>query len=198
MNFIIQTHAPYLYDWFVRPPMITNRYIHRHLKKQLQLEGRTVLDFGSGTGTLCSMFSPQQYFGIDSDHQRVEYAQKKHPEHSFHVLNDTKIPYADQSMDYIVIVAVLHHISNEDLHIYIEEFKRMLKPTGSMFIMEPCFSQNSPISNRFMRWADRGKYIRNELEYFALFKDKFECKVINRFKKCFLYNELFFTTHPKH
>lgn len=197
VDLINQINAPYIYDWFVRPPLITKRYIYRHLQKEIPIEGKTVLDFGSGTGTLCSMFSPNQYFGIDPDHRRIEYARKKYPNHSFHVLNGMSIPYADQSMDYIVIVAVLHHISTKDLSTYVKELRRVLKPSGSIYVIEPCLFESSPICNRFMKWIDRGDYIRDEQEYFALFRNYFECKVLNRFKKCFLYNELFFSVHPK-
>jgi ubiquinone/menaquinone biosynthesis C-methylase UbiE len=68
------------------------------------------------------------------------------------------------------------------------EFRRILKPDGKIIVIEPYLFENTPLSNRFMQWYDDGNYIRTEREYIDLFGDHFQCNVVKRFKKCFLYN----------
>ena len=49
-----------------------------------------------------------------------------------------------------------------------------------------------------MKRFDKGQYIRNEQDYLEIFqKNRFETDVLSRFRKLFLYHELFFTAKPK-
>ena len=79
-----------------------------------------------------------------------------------------------------------------------KEFKRILKPDGTIIVMEPCICKNKPVSNWFMNLYDNGNYIRNEVGYLQLFRDNgYHTQVIDRFRKCFLYLELFFSASLK-
>jgi ubiquinone/menaquinone biosynthesis C-methylase UbiE len=185
--------SPSLYQWMVRPNWITKKYIHDRLRKRFRFDHHTVLDFGSGTGANCTLFPPERYKGIDPDEKRVSYSRKRYKNHRFYNLHNNTLPFQDDSMDYILIIAVLHHIPSHDIVEYIQEFKRILKPNGSIVVMEPCFHAKNPLSNFFMNQFDKGKYIREEESYLQFFHDQgLECQVIERFRKCFLYNELFF------
>lgn len=198
VNPINISFSPRLYHWFVRPQWITKKYIHNHVHSHFKFEGQTVLDFGSGTGANCSMFHPSYYVGIDPDAKRIEYAKQLYPDHKFQVLESKRFPFANESVDYILIIAVLHHISSDDISSYMKEFQRILKSNGTIIVMEPCLCKEKPLCNRFMKWYDKGDYIRNEEEYIQLFGDlNYDCKVIKRFRKCFLYNELFFSVKPR-
>ncbi|WP_374709295.1 class I SAM-dependent methyltransferase [Desmospora profundinema] len=160
------------------------------------VQGKRILDFGSGTGANCPIFSSERYIGIDPDQRRIAYAKKLYPEYTFYILQSERFPCNDKSLDYILIVAVLHHISSEEIHCYMEEFKRILKPTGTIIVIEPCLFADKPFSNRIMSWFDRGEYIRNETDYLHLFQQHhFDCQVLKRFRKC-LYHELFFCARP--
>jgi ubiquinone/menaquinone biosynthesis C-methylase UbiE len=76
------------------------------------------------------------------------------------------------------------------------EFQRILKPDGKIIVIEPYLFVKTTFSNRFMQWYDDGDYIRSEQEYINLFRDHFQCNVVKKFKKCFLYNEMFFSASP--
>jgi ubiquinone/menaquinone biosynthesis C-methylase UbiE len=158
--------------------------------------GKEVLDFGCGTGANCSIFDPGKYVGIDPDVKRIDYAKRLYPDHLFLTFDNDKLPLDDESIDYIVIVAVLHHISSEDIARCMKEFKRVLKPNGTIIAMEPCICAKKPLCNWFMNWYDNGDYIRNEEEYFRLFRENdFTPSPISRFRKCFFYHELFFSAN---
>jgi ubiquinone/menaquinone biosynthesis C-methylase UbiE len=190
--------SPRLYHWFVRPKWVTKKYIHNHLTQSFDFDNKMVLDFGSGTGANCSMLEPSRYLGIDPDGRRIHYAKRIYPQHRFSVFENSRIPMHDESVDCILIIAVLHHICSEDIALYMEEFRRVLKPGGTIVAIEPCLCEKNPICNTFMQLYDKGEYIRDELSYLQLFQDhNYECEVLKRFKKCFLYNELFFSAVPK-
>lgn len=192
-----QVLSPAFYHRLVRPAWVNQKYIHSPLKKEFDLDGKQVLDFGSGTGANCCLFPPTNYIGVDPDHNRIMYSRKKYPEHAFHILDGPSLPVDDQSIDTILIISVLHHITSEELTSYVKDFKRILKSTGSIAVIEPCISPNKPLQNWFMKRMDKGSYIREEKEYFQFFiENGFTCKVINRFTKCLLYNELYFSVCP--
>lgn len=190
--------SPFLYQWMIRPNWITKKYIHNRLKMRFSFDNHTVLDFGSGTGANCTLFHPEKYIGIDPSKSRVSYSRKKYKNYLFHILEENTLPLEDNSMDYIVIIAVLHHIPSEQIIDYLNEFKRILKPNSPIIVIEPCLHDKKPISSFFMKQLDKGKYIRDENGYLELFSNQdFECQVLERFRKCFLYHELFFSAHLK-
>lgn len=188
--------SPSLYHWFIRPKWSTRKYIHNPLAKHFNLTDQNVLDFGSGTGANCSLFEPTRYVGIDPDEERVQYAAKRYPTHRFLPFNCKELPLEDDSLDLVLIVAVLHHISSQQISEYIQEFRRVLKPKGMVIAMEPCLCADHLLCNEFMKWYDNGDYIRNEQEYYQLFEaGDFQCVPVDQFRKCMLYNELLFQAH---
>ena len=190
--------SPRLYHRIVRPKWLTEHYIYRHVRRHFALDGRYVLDFGSGTGANCRLFAPTHYLGVDPDTERIEYARRMYPGYAFQVMREGRLPVGDNSLDYILIVAVLHHIDSGQIRAYLKEFRRTLKPTGTIIVMEPCFEDKTPICNTFMRWMDRGKYVRRPAEYIGLFEEHgYACNVLQQFRKCALYRELFFSASPK-
>jgi ubiquinone/menaquinone biosynthesis C-methylase UbiE len=187
---------PRLYHWFVRPKWVTKRYIHDHITNHFPLNDKNVLDFGSGTGANCCMCEPHLYLGIEPDSHRVEFAKRLYPSHHFEKFDMKQIPVDKGQMDYILIISVLHHINSDHIRDYMREFRRVLKPDGKIIGIEPYFFEKTPISNLFMQLYDNGNYIRHEQEYIELFNAHFKWNVIKKFKKCFLYNEMFFSASP--
>ncbi|MFZ5968655.1 MAG: class I SAM-dependent methyltransferase [Bacillota bacterium] len=189
--------SPKLYHYFVRPQWFTNAFINRRMKGLLadyNFENSMVLDFGCGIGSNCTLFQPDNYVGIDCDQNRIHYAQRLFANYQFKTQRGYGLPFSNQFFDYIFIMAVLHHISSEDLKEYLQEFQRILKPQGKIIITEPCFHKNFPFCNWYMSFWDKGKYIRNEQEYTQLFSDhSYHVERKKRFRKSLFYQELFFT-----
>ncbi|WP_285229638.1 class I SAM-dependent methyltransferase [Paenibacillus albidus] len=190
--------SPRFYHLFVRPQWFTNKYIHERIKSRFSLENKSVLDFGCGTGANCSICDAEHYYGIDPDAKRVQFAKQLHPKHTFMVFDEKHIPIPDQTVDLILIIAVLHHIPNEQITEYLSEFSRVMKPEGKMIVIEPYLSPRHKINNWFMNQYDHGEFIRSEDEYLQLFKrQQYEYQVIKKFRKGLLYNEIFFTAALK-
>lgn len=185
--------SPRLYHWFVRPKLFTKLYINNVLQTSFDFKNKNVLDFGCGIGSSCSIFEPSHYLGIDPDWKRVEYAKRLYPNYQFDVITGKQLPINHCLLDYIVIVAVLHHISSEEILNYIQQFKSVLRPFGQILVIEPCLVKSSHLSNSLMKHFDNGSYIRDQESYLELFEtNNFLTTVIKRFEK-FFYNELFFS-----
>lgn len=192
--------SPRLYHYFVRPKWFTERYIKNKLKNMLSdydFENKAVVDFGCGIGSNSIIFNSKKYVGLDCDKRRIEYAKKMFSNYAFKTLDGSSIDIASNSIDYITIMAVLHHISSDDILNYIDEFIRILKPKGEVIVIEPCYCESLPIRNLSMMLLDKGEYIRSEKEYLDLFEPS--TWGVNKkysFKKC-LYNEIFFSVSKK-
>lgn len=192
--------TPALYHWFVRPSWLIRRYNEKTLKSILQdydLSEKKVLDFGCGIGSNSHIFEPNNYKGIDINSNRINYAKKINKNYDFYSLKGNSLPFNNNDFDFIFLMAVLHHIPTDLITIYLQEFRRILRPKGMIIIIEPCFFNNKPISNCLMNFFDKGKYICSEKQYLDLFiKQKFEIHGVKKFKKGYLYNEIFFSAHP--
>ncbi|HCL4437598.1 TPA: class I SAM-dependent methyltransferase [Clostridium botulinum] len=189
--------SPKLYHYFVRPKWFTEKYIENRLRFILadyNFTNKSILDFGCGIGSNSIMFNPKDYLGVDYDKKRINYAKKMFYPYKFNSFDGINLPVSSNSIDYIIIIAVLHHINKDDITNYLNEFRRVLKPTGEIIIIEPCFFKDSQLSNFAMKFLDKGRFIRSKEEYVKIFKDDtWQIKSLNRFKKCIVYNEIFFS-----
>jgi ubiquinone/menaquinone biosynthesis C-methylase UbiE len=189
--------SPKLYHYLIRPKWLTKFYIDDVILSYFNFNNKLVLDFGCGIGSGSSMVRPDGYLGVDPDPERISYAKSLYPEHNFHVLVGNNLPVPDNSIDYILIIAVLHHIPTGDIHDYLREFNRILKSDGKILVMEPCFFENRNLANRCMAAFDNGKYIRNMNEYLQIFNDNsYKVNILKQFKRMLLYNEIFFAAYP--
>jgi len=188
--------SPYVYNTILRPKFTIKKYTKKVIEEVFKLEGRKVLDFGSGTGSNAFLFGPKEYLGVDIVKDRIKFAKKRNPNHSFKLIKNNKILVKDKSIDFICIFATIHHIPNNDFKKYLKEFKRILKNDGQIIVIEPVISEHK-FSNFFMNFFDEGKYIRPEEEYLKLFKKDFITQVHKRYRKGYFYTELFFSAKKK-
>lgn len=84
---------------------------------------------------------------------------KLYPEYNFITTKDGLLPLSQNSVDYIMILSVLHHIPTEELTDSLKEFKRVLKSDGNIIIVEPCFFKKARMRNWYMSKLDKGTSI---------------------------------------
>jgi ubiquinone/menaquinone biosynthesis C-methylase UbiE len=185
--------SPVLYRRLIRPNWVVKRYISNILGDSFDFNNKKVLDFGCGIGTSSCLFDSDKYIGLDPDYRRIAYARRLYPNYRFYRLEGRFLPIPDHHVDYIFIVSVLHHITEEEAMEFLKEFRRILKHNGQILVMEPCFFSNSHISNRFMVLLDNGKYIRTMNGYMQLFvKLGYKIHVTKKYKQLIFYSKLFF------
>lgn len=189
--------SPRLYQWLVRPPWFTKRYVHDVIREYCSFENQVVLDFGAGIGSNCTLASSDKYIGVDPSPNRISRAILLNPAYRFQVLFGTHLPLMDTSIDRVLIVAVLHHIQTAQLADFLLEFRRVLRPAGQVIVLEPCLTNHVHPCNQFMTYFDKGKNIMTRDGYLDIFTENgYRTRVIREFKKIFLYNELFFVASP--
>ncbi len=93
-----------------------------------------ILDVGCGNGKYLSVRQDCHMYGCDPCDKLATIAKEKHPSASVVVANGLCLPYATASMDAIISIAVLHHLSTSDRDLFLSEVQRVLKPGGSLLL----------------------------------------------------------------
>jgi len=187
----------FIFDKIWRSQKATKKYVEDVLKKKVNFSGKSVLDFGCGAGSYCFLFDSKGYLGIDLDKKRINYAKKVYPNYNFEDILLENLCLGDKKFDYVFIISTLHHINDIEMKKYRKYLYGLLKEKGSVVGMEPCFFPKKPFNNWFMKFIDRGKFIRNEKEYKSLFGNLFSFQTKKKFIRNLFYNELFYIAHKK-
>lgn len=95
----------------------------------------TLIGVGCGSGRLAIPLSKTHqgsYLGTDIVPDLLEFAREScsRPDWRFEVVDDLRIPAADQSADMVCFFSVFTHLLHEQSYLYMEEAKRVLKPDG--------------------------------------------------------------------
>lgn len=187
----------FFFDKFWRSKFATQRYVKGVIDHSINFREKRVLDFGCGTGSYSFLFDCDKYIGIDTDYDRIKYAKRTYPKYDFRHIKNGLPTNLGEDFDYIFIVSTLHHLNNDAIRKYFEQFYKILKPDGYIIGMEPCIFPDLIFNNWFMRWIDRGKFIRSEKDYKSLFEGLFNFNVQKKFRRHFVYNELFYVASKK-
>lgn len=167
---------PRVYRYLIRSSVVKNRYVD-FIYENYSLEGKEVLDFGCGTGDICSIVDPDRYIGVDISEERIKYAKKKYPDYKFKTIEPGEtLPIEDNSKDYLLGMVVLHHISDENIEEILQEFERVLKPGGEAICIEPYYEVprrkiGNRIRNKIITLLDDGEWMRTKEEYSSLFEN---------------------------
>lgn len=99
----------------------------------------SILDIGCGNGRLYKFLQDKQcavqYTGIDNSMELIRIAQAEHSSAHFAVGDALALPYADNSFEKVMSLAVLHHITpRSNRQVFLNEVARVLKPGGTAFI----------------------------------------------------------------
>jgi len=94
-----------------------------------------VIDVGCGSGRLAKPLSDYlsgKYLGIDIVPEMVDYARKLvgRTDWRFEVAPGLSIPEEDGKADIVCFFSVFTHLLHEQTYIYLQEARRVLKPTG--------------------------------------------------------------------
>ena len=177
---------------------IVRKIIELNFKKQKEIIQATlgekknlkVLDIGCGTGEFYECFQSQTYVGIDISPKYIQYA-KKIKKGDFRVMDATKLDFPDLTFDFVLVMAMLHHLSDEHFLQVIKEIRRVLKNDGALLIMED--AKIEELENRFVRLVqkfDKGDFIRKPNEYKKIILQYCYCVKENSFRNggCIYYS----------
>ena len=100
-----------------------------------------ILEIGVGTGNLAGKFLEGNYeiIGIDQSREMLSVAKEKYPKLKVRLGEFLKIPYENNSFDYIVSTYAFHHLNDEEKSMAIEEMMRVLNDDGVIIIGDLMF-----------------------------------------------------------
>lgn len=96
-----------------------------------------LIDVGCGSGRLAkplSQYLNGKYLGIDIVPELIEYARElvPKPNWKFEVAKGLSISESDNKADMVCFFSVFTHLLHEQSYIYLQEAKRVLKPSGKI------------------------------------------------------------------
>lgn len=98
----------------------------------------SILDIGSGTGHLTNEMKKKGHTvrGMEPSEEMLNYARTNFPDIEFTKGVSVKLPYADESFDFVIAIEVLRYLSREDVLNTYKEIYRVLKKDGKMLVTQ--------------------------------------------------------------
>lgn len=119
--------------------MMAAEHLARYRWARQFVDGRRVLDAGSGTGfgtVMLAAAGAEHVVGIDNDQAAVEQANADRPDNvEFAVCDVAAMPFDDASFDIVTCMEVIEHVENPER--VLEELHRVLKPNGLLLLSTP-------------------------------------------------------------
>ena len=145
-----------------------------------------VMEVGCGNGKNMMLRDDIFFEGCDTCHQFVKICTDR--ELSVIQANNLNLPYDDNSYDFTLSVAVIHHISTHENRIKaIEELVRITKPGGKIFLEVWAFEQG-PLSKMNLTQQDnlipfKDKITRENLgdRFYHFFKENELQNIVNQY-----------------
>jgi len=136
-----------------------------------------ILDIGCGNARNLKPFIEKGFecTGIDSSKELITIAKEQVHDAKLLQATATKLPFPDKSFDYVICLAVLHHLKPKDHEKAVKEIKRVLKPEGIAAIavwnkLQPRFIFGK--KEQIVPWKLPGKVIGRYYYFFTCWELK--------------------------
>ncbi len=139
-------------------------------------EGKKILDVGCGPGDWVLKFPNSEYVGIDISQEYIDNANNRFGKLGrFYCVSVDEIEKIDiTKIDIVIIKAVLHHLSDEQISDMLEKLKNIMNPGGVLITLDCAFfPKQNPIS-RMLVSLDRGMFVREVDHYRAVLRKSFK------------------------
>ena len=152
------------------------------LKKKIDIEGKKILDIGSGTGVWLNIYKKNgagEVLGIDFANKMVLESSKNYPHLNF-MQGDAENLYQfeDNSFDIVTASYVIHGVTQKHRTKMLAEMKRVSRK----YIVLHDFKGDTPLFVKFLEFMERSDYkhfklnICNELKSISLKVESIELK----------------------
>lgn len=148
-------------------------YVETYIRPK---EGDRILDIGCGTGRILRYLPECDYLGADLSEQYIDRARKRVFAGRTRFISSDINEFLSESkerFDIIIGYGLLHHLNDGEAVAMIRRAKDSLLPGGRLVTIDGVYHENQNCISKFMIDRDRGRNVRNETDYRALFKDTF-------------------------
>nr|WP_132944598.1 MerR family transcriptional regulator [Tumebacillus sp. BK434] len=134
--------------------------------------GERGLEIGIGTGNLAGRFLAKgiEIAGTDQSREMLRQCQAKYPQIETKLGNFLAVPYLDDQFDFVVTSYALHHLTDEQKLLALEEMRRVLKPHGRICITDLMFesaAKRAAVREEFQSAGRADLWAQIEDEYYA-------------------------------
>jgi len=132
-----------------------------YIKIYTSIKGKKILDVGCGYGWLYEIINKEGgfYYGLDKNFESVNTARNLWEKGNFDIGTSENIPYKDNFFDILITIDTIEHMEN--IKKSFEEFYRVLKKDGFLFLFGPNFFS---ITNYDSSLKEKFRFILNILK----------------------------------
>ncbi|MEF2230694.1 MAG: class I SAM-dependent methyltransferase [Pseudodesulfovibrio sp.] len=173
---------PAVYD-FLQDVLYGHKGQREYVKTYIRpSKGDRLLDIGCGTGRILRYLPECDYLGADLSERYIARARKRKFSGRTRFISSDINQFLQQSregFDIIIGYGLLHHLNDGEAQAMIRRAKDSLLPGGRLVTIDGVYHDNQNCISRFMIDRDRGRNVRNEADYRALFNGVFPSLVID-------------------
>jgi ubiquinone/menaquinone biosynthesis C-methylase UbiE len=148
----------------------------KHVLRRLQpvlaeTKGDSVLDVGGGTGNATLILpSLRSYICLDNDPMKLSGLKRKQLSLNGLLGDATNIPLCNKSVDDVLCLNVLHHLSDDQVLSFVREAARVARKR--FIVMDPLDRPHSIVSRALWRY-DRGSHPRSKEKLRSFLESRF-------------------------
>ena len=106
--------------------------------ERLGTDRPALLDVGCGVGRLHPLLAPivGRLAGTDVSSEAIARARSEHGDVEYRVIEESRLPWPDESFDVTLAVCVFHHVPPPERAALLIEMRRVVRPGGLVVIIE--------------------------------------------------------------
>jgi SAM-dependent methyltransferase len=154
-------------------PAARKRFVDEFVKPD---DGAKLLDVGCATGVLLEDLPPGVvYVGVDINPAYIESARARYGGRGefFTARAGDDLASGRSGFDFVVAMALLHHLDDDEAHRLLDSASRLLRPGGAFVAIDPTLHERQAIAARLLVSLDRGRRVRSPQGYRALLEAHF-------------------------
>ena len=147
---------------------IVKKYITKHNVK--------VLDIGCGPAEILDTLPKIKYYGFDINPIYINSAKRKYKNKGkffckkFTNKNTKYLP----KFDHVLLLGVLHHLSDQEINKLMPNIKKVLKRKGNIITLDNIFINKQNFIAKFLIQMDKGENVRSKKGYLNILKNHFK------------------------